>query len=345
MRGDRLVKDQRADEGRDRTTRQRVAVGQVEGAGRDGGRTGEGIGCTQGERAETSLGEGAADTVTRTARTGDIADRAGEQDVITVGIEGERAGRHRNATGDRPCATGDIRRGTGRPADRAAVGDKAARAGTKIGADRTGEHREAAGRGELQAAGERIRAGEGHVVADDADIAGDAAPDTGRIRQRAAATAEAIGACDVRRERTGVGQVGRAGAECHARQEHRSRVAEVEIGRGGRRGEGNRAEAVAVDKALDAGEGRERIDGQRAAVGDIHLAADVHVGERAREERTAGTDGDVTVTEAEVRETREDVRTVEGQRTQAEFGEGAGRIVERRERRGNRDARAVTTAT
>ena len=321
---------------------QRVGVLQDERAAGDGAITEEGIGAGKRQGAEAGLGDTTADAGERTVRRGVVANGTGEFDVVAVGVEDRRA-EERDAARDGRATAGDVGRRAGSPADGAAEGREAARAGAEVVGKLRSEDLQGAGRREREAAREGVRTRQRGGVADDDEIAGDAAVvrDVTGVGQVAAAAAEAEEARVARGVGTRVGHVAHAGAEAHAR-EIVTRLAEIEVrGRGGRR-ERDGARAAAVGETTDVDDRGERVADNGTALADNEEAAGLVSRDRTGVDGAAVADGDGAVVDGERRGEGADAR--EGKRARARLDEAAGG-VRGIEGRDDADAGAGAAAT
>ena len=312
---------------------------QQDGAVDDGGRAGEGIGGAQGERAETHLGETAAEAFAAAARDGLVAQRAQQLDVVAIGIE-HRVADHREAAGDGAEAGSDVDRRAGRPADGATEDGEAARVGAVTGGDAAGEDLERAARVQDETALEGVAAGERDGGADDVDAVLVGAADGGSVVQGVAAAAEAVDAGDARSEGARVGDVAHARAEGHARQVEAG-LGEIDIG--GRRERRHRdgARAGGVGEAIDLGERVDGVADDRAGAGDDEEAAGL-VGIKGRRiERAARGDGHGTGVDGD--RGLEGVNAAEGQDAEAVLDEATRGVRRIKGADGDRCAGATAT--
>ena len=251
--------------------------------------TREGVGGGQGKHAVADLGEAAGKAFAGAAGGGAVAERAGELDVVAVGVQQDGPDEGETAR-DRARSGGDVGGRTGRPADGAALDDETVGVGAVAGRDAGREHLEGAAGVQDEAALESIRTREGHRGADDVDARVVAAGDVGGVVEDAAAAAEAEEAGHARRVDAGVGDVTHAGAERHA-GEIEAALAEVDRRRGVGRRHGDRAGARGVGEAVDLGERVRGVRHDGAALGDHEEAAGLVAVEGRRVEGAAGADG------------------------------------------------------
>ena len=306
----------------DRAQGERVGVLQQDRAVDDGGRAGEGIGGAQGERAETHLGETAAEAFAAAARDGLVAQRAQQLDVVAIGIE-HRVADHREAAGDGAEAGSDVDRRAGRPANGTAEDGEAARVGAVTGGDAAGEDLERAARVQDETALEGVAAGERDGGADDVDAVLVGAADGGSVVQGVAAAAEAVDAGDARSEGARVGDVAHARTESHARQVETG-LGEIDIGGRRERRDRDGARAGGVGEAVDLGERGDGVADDRAGAGDDEEAAGLVGVEGRRVERATRGDGDRTCVDGD--RGLEGVDATEGQDAQAVLDEAAGGV-------------------
>ena len=343
--GDGRVEDDRAvrfEERRQlqRAEGERVGVLQDERAAGDGAVAEEGVGAGKRQGAVAGLGDTTADAGERTVCLGIIADGAGELNVVAVGVEDRRA-EERDAARDGRATAGDVGRRAGSPADGAAEGREAARAGAEVGRSLGSQDLQGAGRREREAAREGVRTRQRGGVADDDEVAGDAAivRDVTGVGQVAAAAAEAEEARVARGIGTRVGHVAHAGAEAHARKIV-TRLAEIEVrGRGGRR-ERDGARAAPVGETTDVDDRGERVADDGTTLGDDEEAAGLVARDCAGVDGAAVADGNGAVVDGERRGEGADAR--EGKRAGTGLDEATGAIRGVKGR--DADARAGATA-
>ena len=301
---------------------ERVGMLEQDRAVDDGRVAREGIGAREGEHAVTHLREAAGAAFAGAAGGGAITDRAGELDVVAVGVDQDGA-QEGDAARDGPGAGSDVRGRAGRPAERAAERDEPARARAVTGGDARRQHLEGAAGVEDETALEGIVTGEGDRGADDVDARLIPARDVRGISEHAATAAEAEGAGHAGGEDARISDVAHAGAEAHAGEAERA-APEVDVGRGRGGGDGHDAGAARIGETIDLGDRIGGVGDDRARLAHDEIATCLMTIDGRRVQGAARGDGDGTVVDGH--RGREGVDAAEGKRAQAGLDDPAGGV-------------------